>query len=293
MSKDKYAACAMLLMGILFVANVPAVHAAESYDNCTGFIDSLPATISKQGTWCLRKDVSTSISSGYAILLAANNVTVDCNDFKIGGLAAGMNTATVGIGTGDTLRSNLVVRNCNIRGFRRGLVILGSGHLVEDNRLEGNTYTGIYVVGDGSVIQRNQVRDTGGTNWEQGYAYAITGGETVHVLDNTVEGVLPALQSGNAWAYGIYTFDNAGGSIRGNRVSGLIGSGEGGAFGIQNYASGLISVVDNHVVSGGGKVGISCAGWNNEPAVHNVVLGFVTPIAGCYDGGNTTPPLPQ
>lgn len=280
---------AALLMGALVVANVPAAFAAESYDNCTGFIDSLPAILGTQGNWCLRKNVATSITSGYAILIDANNVTLDCNDFKIGGLGAGVNTATVGIGTGDRLRTNAVVRNCNIRGFRRGLVISGSGHLVEDNRLDGNTYTGIYVVGDGSIVRRNQVLDTGGTN-EQ--AYAISTVDTVHVLDNTVDGVLPAPNNGSAWAYGIVTFSNPAGSIRGNRVSGLVGYGDGGAFGIINEGSLLISVVDNHVVSSGGKVGISCAGWNNEPAVGNVVVGFATPLTGCYDGGNTTPPAP-
>lgn len=29
----------------------PRLHAAESYDSCTGFIDSIPATISTQGVW--------------------------------------------------------------------------------------------------------------------------------------------------------------------------------------------------------------------------------------------------
>jgi hypothetical protein len=45
--------------------------------------------IGKQGVWCLRKDQSTANTSGSAITINTNNVTVDCNDFKIGELAAG------------------------------------------------------------------------------------------------------------------------------------------------------------------------------------------------------------
>jgi hypothetical protein len=68
---------------------VPPAQAAESYDNCSGYIDSVPAVIATQGTWCLRKDLSTAQTSGNAIEIAANNVVIDCNDFKLGGLAAG------------------------------------------------------------------------------------------------------------------------------------------------------------------------------------------------------------
>ena len=73
---------------LLAVYASPAL-AAESYDNCTGYIESLPASISTQGTWCLRKDLATGMASGNAIEVKANNVVIDCNDFKIGGLAAG------------------------------------------------------------------------------------------------------------------------------------------------------------------------------------------------------------
>src|SRR5690606_28675588 len=57
-----------LLAGMLLVPH--AARAAQSYDTCTGFIDSLPATINSQGTWCLRGNVSTAITSGNAIEVA-------------------------------------------------------------------------------------------------------------------------------------------------------------------------------------------------------------------------------
>jgi hypothetical protein len=59
-----------LLLSVLALAAAgyaSQAHASRSYDNCTGFIDSLPATISRQGTWCLRKDLYFSPSQGVAL----------------------------------------------------------------------------------------------------------------------------------------------------------------------------------------------------------------------------------
>ena len=88
----------LVLLGIACFA--APVQAAESYDNCTGFIDSLPATISTQGTWCLRKHLYTSVTSGAAISVLTDNVTVDCNHFRLSGLGAGIGTNAVGISAG-------------------------------------------------------------------------------------------------------------------------------------------------------------------------------------------------
>src|SRR5687768_16439274 len=117
---------------LLVAVHVAPAHAAESYDNCTGFIETLPATISTQGTWCLKHDVSTAITSGNAITIAANNVTLDCNDFKVGGLAAGDSSAANGVYAASRL--NATVRQCGVRGFSQGIWLDGAGHLVEDNR---------------------------------------------------------------------------------------------------------------------------------------------------------------
>jgi parallel beta-helix repeat protein len=281
-------------LALLAAGHALPVQAARSYDNCTGFIDTLPATITTQGTWCLRKDLATAINSGTAITIANNNVVLDCNDFKIGGLAAGLGTATIGVGMGDSPKLNATVRNCAIRGFNLGIVLGGGGNIVEDNRLEANTYTGIYVWGDGSVIQRNIVRDTGGSTYQTGYAYGIYALYSVHVLDNTVSGVTPTQDLGNARGYGIHVSDNADGTISGNRVAGLIsfGFGEGGGFGIYTTNSGYISIVGNHVASASGKIGIRCSGWNGEIARDNVVMGFADGINGCRDDSNSLHEVP-
>ena len=179
-------AAVMLLIGL--TAAPVTSHAAQSYDNCTGFITSLPATISTQGTWCLNADLATAITSGTAITVATNNVTIDCNDFRLGGLAAGLGTQANGIRANN--RDNLTIRRCNIRGFFYGVWSDGgSGHLIEDSRFDGNTYVGIFVDANASIIRRNIVRATGGSTLSSD-AFGISTSGSVDVLDNTINGVI-------------------------------------------------------------------------------------------------------
>lgn len=281
--------CALLLLGFaLFLSAPRAAQAAESYDNCTGFITSLPAVISTQGTWCLKQDLTTAITTGNAIAVNTNNVTLDCNDFKIGGLAAGLGTQATGIYAQNRL--NLTVRHCSIRGFWKGLYVVGStggGHAIEDNRFDGNTYAGLWVEGDGSVAQRNRVFDTGGSTVSAS-AYGIIAFYSVDILSNTVSGVV-ATASGGGFATGIETDANPSGRIIGNGISGLLPDGAGQAQGIINFTSDRLSLRENDVV-GGGTFGLKCSGGNGS-ARDNMISGFTTAISNCTDsGGNTVIP---
>ena len=287
---------AMLSLVFIFMAALSTqTEAAQSYDNCTGFIDSLPATITTQGTWCLRADLTTAITSGNAITIANNNVTIDCNDFKLGGLAAGLATQANGIYLFD--RVNATVRHCNIRGFLGGIYFdstsatSSGGHLVEDNRFDGNTAFGLYVAGNGSLIQRNRVNATGGSTIF-GVAYGIYAVYSVDVIDNTVTGVVPAVMFANANSLGIYTLLNVNGSITGNRVRGLVKNGLAATFSIFNSASDRITLRNNDVVGDGSpnSVGLSCSSANGR-ALNNVVSGFVTGINTCNNtSGNDVVP---
>ena len=201
------------------LAGTAPARAAASYDACTGFIDSLPAVLTTKGVWCLRGDLSIGQTTGQAILVDANNITVDCNGFRLGGLAAGVETSMLGIdGNG---RLNVAVRGCNIRGFLVGVRLLANaagegGHLVEDNRFDGNTYMSIYVVGDGSVVRRNLVRETGGTTFSAA-AFGIRTLGVAYLVDNIVAGVSPG--DGGSTAYGLYIDGNDGGAARRNVVT--------------------------------------------------------------------------
>ena len=282
----------VLLAGLplfVFAITTHPAHGAESYDNCTGFIDSLPAVVSTQGVWCLCKDLASSIASSSAITIAANNVTVDCNDFKVGGLGAGIETEADGIHA--VGRHNVVVRRCNIRGFRRGIRLEGgSGHVVESNRIESSTYAGISVDADGSVLRGNIVSDTGGAPGAD-QATGIEVGGAADVIDNLVSGVVPIDGTAAGDANGIAT-TNMSGSISANRVRGLAPTGAGIATGIRNEDNGPVSLRNNDIIGPGGAAGgpgLSCA---SGPAVarDNIVLGFDPGISGCTDSGNDLSP---
>src|SRR6187549_1930197 len=80
----------------------PSARAAESFDACTAYVTSLPATLSTAGRYCLTKDLSTAMTSGNAIEVTANNVTLDCNGFRIGNLGGGPDAFTWGVYTDRT-----------------------------------------------------------------------------------------------------------------------------------------------------------------------------------------------
>jgi hypothetical protein len=272
--------CIALATGAWLALPLPA-QAAESYDNCTGFVSSLPATISTQGTWCLNKDLATSATSGDVITIATNNVTIDCNHFKIGGLGAGPGTTANGIRA--ATRLNATIRNCNIRGFYRGVYFTaGGGHLVEDSSFDGNTLYSIYITSPGSTVRNNLVVDTGGSTATPGVAYGIRVQNGVDVIGNTVNGVAPTGADANA--YGIYTSSNGNGSVNGNRVRGLASAGTGAPFGIYTFSSGRSITRDNDVQGPGpgvvGGIGIRCTD-NFATARDNVVAGFATGIDSC------------
>ena len=287
MPRFAVSAALVLTASVALATSGPAQ--AETWHACRGFIDALPATITTQGTWCLRRDLTISLASGEAITIAANNVTIDCNDYKIGGLGAGAATAAKGIRASGHL--NATVRNCNVRGFLVGIELVGlyaGGHLVEDNRLDFNRSRAITVNGDGSTVRRNLIFDTGGSSLYTGTVVGINSAYTVDILDNTVSGVAATVnEAGNAYATGIALDFSAGSEIAGNRVRGLVSAGTGTVRGIYVTSSTVATVRDNFVVGdwNGASVGVSCSNWWNR-AIGNVVEQFATPIDNCTDVDN-------
>ena len=270
----------LALLVLLGLAVLPA-HAAESYDNCTGFIDSLPTTISTQGVWCLRGDLATGMTSGTAITIATNNVTIDCNDFKIGGLAAGDSSQASGIRADSRL--NATVRRCNARGFFMGINLVGgAGHLVEDNRLDNNLYMGIHVTGEQNRVLRNLVFDTGGTPDApfNGVSWGIYA--NADIIDNTVSGVYAV--GADTFPRGIYVLEGSGFEVRGNRIRRLVVDGSGTGFGIITNGTDIV-LADNRVRSAVAGYGIIDNGATDAVCIGNTVSGFGIAFSNCINGG--------
>jgi parallel beta-helix repeat protein len=276
-----------LLLVFLALASLAAfpgsARAAESYDSCTGFITSLPKTITQPGVWCMTADLATADPNARAILVSAHNVVVDCNDHKLDGMGAGAATAALGISA--TNRLNVTVRHCNVLGFQQGIRLAGTGggHVVEDNRVDSSTYAGIVVNGDGSVVRRNQVINIGGsTAMPTPFGLVATG--VVDLVDNTVTGVTATGPSTSA--YGIYATSGNGASISGNRVRDVLRTGTKPAYGIFIDGAPRMVLRGNEVLgdSGAGNTGLRC-GSTGDRARNNTVTGFATALQGCGDGG--------
>src|SRR5690606_4331398 len=216
-----------------------------------------------------------------AIEIAANNVTIDCNGFKIGGLAAG--SATTANGIRATGRQNAVVRNCNVRGFLRGISLSGAGHLVEDNRLDGNRYVGIEASGDNNLVRGNRVFDTGGTTaFTPVTSYGIFG--TAMVLDNTVDG-MDATQGSHVVGIRLLS---AGQAARRNIVKNLVPRNGGEAAGVLAVTGAVVQ--DNFLYAGDAPTGTNGYGFRfGAICTGNTVHGFSTSHAGCATASGNMP----
>jgi hypothetical protein len=269
-------------------ASGPAA-AAESYDSCLGFIDALPATITTQGTWCLRQNLDTSATSGNMIDIQTNNVTIDCNGFRMRGSGGGPSTTAVGIFADG--RVNLTIRHCTIRGFQVGIEVTGgSDYIVENNLIDQSRYIGIETAGAGSIVRGNNVVNTVGSP-ASGQAYAIFA--EGDVIDNVVDGVSGADSLVNFAANGIYSSTDAGVNfgivIQGNRIRNLTPKGTGAAIGITSNGSG-VAVRDNAIGQPSSTTGFGIACLDNTSHVRdNVILKYATAIAvACHDAGGNS-----
>jgi len=194
---------ALIVLAALMGLAGPA--AADETTFCNFFITTLPYTIATQGHYCFNQNLSTAITTGNAITVNSDFVVIDLNNFKLGGGSAGLATNAIGIAS--VAHRNITIRNGNIRGFKYGISLTGTGggHLIENNLLDGNTYYGVRANGDLVVIRNNIVTNTGGSTttgnyWTYGIYAATSGsGAITFVRDNVISNTF----STNV-AYGTY-----------------------------------------------------------------------------------------
>jgi hypothetical protein len=282
----------LLLAGLVFQPQ-PVAWATETGARCTGTITSLPTVINTPGTWCLARDLATTITRGSAITIAANDVALDCNGHRIAPRVLNPGTEAVGISASN--RNDISVRNCKVDGFLFGIDIVGGGgHVIEDNRLFGTVAIAIYLDATASIVRENEIFQTGGTAASSIYwlATGIAAYGDVDISENTISGIsVPhAVSSGQALAIGIQFFGN--GSIYRNRVRNLVSStgDEMGLF-VSNSANGRLNIHDNDLIgpTGSGD-GILCF-TSVALAVNNIVNGFSRPVDPyCVSSNNTTNP---
>ena len=231
---------ALILAALCLPPFAGPARAAASYDSCTGTIASLPAVISTQGTWCLKGDLATALTAGDVIKVTVSNVTIDCNGFKLGNLAAGVDTKTNGIATPGA--ANVTVRGCNLRGFYNAVYLWGYGHIVEDNRIEASRNSAVRTIGDGMIVRRNLIVDTGGANLSPNPIY-FSG--SADIRDNIVDGLFPIDNDLAPFVYAVYGASQAHYVIRGNVFRGITALDDAGQLFGLFLSGGEGDVIDN------------------------------------------------
>ena len=159
-------------------------------------IPSLPYSITSPGVYSVNTEFpALTIASGAAIVINANNVTLELNGHSI----FNSNAANTAKGVYAYDHKNVTVRNGTMRGFSIGIDLLSSvtngslsnGNVVEDLVVNGSSWLGIRVWGNANVVRRCTLTNSGGTasNDGNGYGLTVQAGTGNRVFDNDITGV--------------------------------------------------------------------------------------------------------
>lgn len=264
----------------VFAAGLGAAAASAETTLCTGYVTAVPTTINASGNWCLQGNLATAATTGAAITIAASDVVLDLNGFRLANTATDTALTTIGVYAWN-LR-NITIRNGTIRGFYRGIQITDSGssagHLVEGIRADSNKLMGILVGGKASIVRNCQVAGTtGSTATADVNATGIqVGGSGARVANNDVTDTV-AMGLGSARAIAV-SLDGV--VVEGNRVANATASAT--STGIKVLSGDDALVVGNDIANMGFGVYFSGHGKYRD----NLTSGVTTPYAGGVDAGN-------
>jgi hypothetical protein len=149
-------------------------------------ITSVPYLINLPGFYFLSGNYSHSGTSGAAITINADDVTLDLMGFSL--THTGDFGTSMGIGING--RSNVEIRNGTVRGFNDGIIVivapgqLGENHRVINVRTIGNNSSGIALQGRNFLIK-------GCTSSNNKYGIFISAGKIVDSVacNNTYSGI--------------------------------------------------------------------------------------------------------
>jgi hypothetical protein len=145
-----------------------ALTAADETVYCQYYISSVPFKITTSGHYCFYRNLTSTLNAApfAAILIDADFVWLDLNNFTLDGTRVGTATVTDGIVAIGT-HKNITVRNGIVKGFFNGINLDGGGsnYTVENIWADTNYVNGIAARGTGGkhVVRNNVVTNTGGT----------------------------------------------------------------------------------------------------------------------------------
>ena len=240
-------------------------------------IRSVPFTIDSPGVYCLDRSISTPMEAGVAILIAADDVTLDLAGFTLAGTA---DTDTKADGIVAEGRRNVTVRDGTVTGFLRGVSLASvGGNLVERIRAHGNFRVGIHASGHGSIIRRNQVIATGGGKETALWTGIGAAGPGVRIIDNDV---IDTADPGEGFAVDAINVADANGAvIEGNRLANQFLPPH--VLGITIFDSSGVLAVNNRITNF--PKGITYLGATGKYR-DNLTFGVASPFDGGTDAGN-------
>lgn len=199
-------------------------------------ITSVPTIITVEGVYCLTGHLNTSITTGNAVKIEVDNVTINMNGWKLDGLGAGTGADTVGIAAFN--QKNITIHNGTVRGFHVGIQLIGGsnpfnfsrGHHIENVRVVKSGGRGIWIEANSGIVRRNQVLDTGGSTFPgSGYAFGIQlSGPGGQILDNRITNT----QASASQARAIFLRYADGAVIEGNHIDNVSSTIVDNSFGI-------------------------------------------------------------
>jgi len=146
----------------LLLAAAPLSAFAET--NQCSVITTLPATISNAGVYCINQDLTLAGSTGSAVTIGADSVTLDLNGHALRSNAAA-NTATAGVTV--VGHKYFTIIDGTIAGFAEGVNVeslastpRSKGGLIADLKVQRSVAFGIGIDCDGCVVRDNLVTDT-------------------------------------------------------------------------------------------------------------------------------------
>ena len=263
-------------------------------------IAKLPFTITLSGMYSLSKDLefgsaTVPITTGNAITITADDVTLDLNGHVLSNTTAGSGTQTTGIYA--LQRSHITIRNGKIRNFEAGIWLqdfdpftTSNGHIIEDIVSDHNYVEGFIIQGTNSLVRNNRVTGVGGSTTAGGnnIAYGVeVDGYNSRIINNDV---IDAITGGSGDAVGIFASRCSYSIIANNHITNLASHGGGSGWGIRTDTCSNIAINDNHIAvdtiytatQNGIYFGVSSGTYMN-----NVVQGATTAYTGGTAIGST------
>ena len=234
-------------------------------------ISSLPFTINSPGSYYLTDNLTYSSSTGNAITVNVNNVTIDFNGFAITGPGNSFGTPN---GVWMNYRSNVEIKNGTITQFGAYGILEGGGtgvgNRIINMRIVDNgsaSFDGIYLLSPASLVRDCSV----GKNGRYGI-YVATGsvvtGNTAY--KNKSDGIVAAFGGSTVAGNATYLNDGngitaaVGATVKNNTAS------NNGYYGINLSGSNLVdgnTAVDNDTAGGYGDMTTcgTCVFGDNVP----------------------------